>query len=418
MISRGCRGVPGALLAVMVAFAPAWALAPSAWAAGPSTDSAEPSAPEAPGAGPPRPIGYGFSLFSYAEMGATFSLHGSSRGIPGATSTGTTNLFRDYDVYDGYTFNMAEWSLVRAPDEAFPLGMGLTLTAGEDARKNHSIGMLRDEDDQFPFRNTPWFDVQEAYVSARIPLGAGVVVRAGKFVSTLGYEVIESPMDLNYSRGYLFTFATPQTLTGAVASYKFAEWLSAVGGIVLGWDRSDTGNDAPSGAAQVTLTPLEQLPITFGFIVGPERSGDRTPTRLLLDLTASYTPVPRVTLAVELLYLWQANDAFLTAQGSDRSAQSYGIAAYAAYDVFKDLRLAARQEWFNDADGTRTATAGGVTLFSTTGTVQYHVWKGLFARGEYRHDSATEKVFGCWPEQPCRHTSQDTLSASVYYRFF
>ena len=81
----------------------------------------------------------------------------------------------------------------------------MVLSAGQDARKNHSIGVLRSETDVFPFRNTPWFDLQEAYVSARIPIGEGPVIKVGKFV-------------LNCSRGYLFTLATPLNRETPLAS--------------------------------------------------------------------------------------------------------------------------------------------------------------------------------------------------------
>ena len=70
---------------------------------------------------------------------------------------------------------------------------------------------------------------------------------------------------------------------------------------------------------------------------------------------------------------------FLSSQGlGDKSASWYGIAAYAAYDFLKDFRVALRQEWFNDVDGVRTGTVDGVTLFSTTATLQYNIWKGLY----------------------------------------
>jgi hypothetical protein len=95
-----------------------------------------------------------------------------------------------------------------------------------------------------------------------------------------------------------------------------------------------------------------------------------------------------------------------------------GIAAYVAYDFLKDFRVALRQEWFKDVDGVRTGTVGGVTLFSTTATLQYKIWKGLFARGEYRHDNANVPEFDCRPDTACRQKSQDTLSVSLYYKFF
>jgi hypothetical protein len=36
--------------------------------------------------------------------------------------------------------------------------------------------------------------------------------------------------------------------------------------------------------------------------------------------------------------------------------------------------VALRQEWFNDVDVARTATVDGVTLFSTTATLQYNTF--------------------------------------------
>jgi putative OmpL-like beta-barrel porin-2 len=64
------------------------------------------------------------------------------------------------------------------------------------------------------------------------------------------------------------------------------------------------------------------------------------------------------------------------------------------------------------------ATTDGVTLFSTTATLQYNIWKGLYGRGEYRHDSADQFVFGCRPNNACKSKSQDTLSLSLFYEFF
>ena len=50
--------------------------------------------------------------------------------------------------------------------------------------------------------------------------------------------------------------------------------------------------------------------------------------------------------------------------------------------------------------------------------MQYNIWKSLFTRGQYRHDSANEAVYGCRPATGCLKKSQDTLSVSLYYKFF
>jgi hypothetical protein len=130
------------------------------------------------------------------------------------------------------------------------------VTAGIDSQKNHSLGIFRDIDDTFAFRNTKKYDLQEAYVSARLPIGSGLTLKGGKFVTLLGYEVIESPNNLNFSRGYLFEFAIPLTNTGGLVSYTFSEQFNMTAGVVLGWDNSRNNNDAVSFTGQFATTPL------------------------------------------------------------------------------------------------------------------------------------------------------------------
>ena len=119
---------------------PVWAQTPAPAPATPAPS--EEKTTEQKEAAKPKTLWDEFKLFSYIEMGATFNLHGGSKGVPGATSDGWTNTLRLYDIDQGYTFNMAEFSIKRDPDEAFPFGMGLVLTAGQDSQKNHSIGIL------------------------------------------------------------------------------------------------------------------------------------------------------------------------------------------------------------------------------------------------------------------------------------
>jgi hypothetical protein len=76
----------------------------------------------------------------------------------------------------GYVENSFVWNLgrtgrggsghgVKDPSDRYRFGYGLVLTAGIDSQKNHAVGIFRDGDDSFPFRNTEKFDLQEAYAS-------------------------------------------------------------------------------------------------------------------------------------------------------------------------------------------------------------------------------------------------------------
>src|SRR6266480_1993904 len=359
-------------------------------------------------------------LFSYIENSATFNLTGSGRG--------GVNELRVYDDHEGYTFNVAEWSLKKDPSERYRFGYGLVLTAGIDSQKNHSIGIFRDEDDAFPFRNTAKFDLQEAYVSGLVPLGSGLTVKGGKFVSLLGYEVVESPNNLNFSRGYLFSLATPLAHTGALLSYTLTEWLSVAAGAVLGWDDAKNVNGRPSYTGQFAFTPVKDLAASLNWIVGPEQIDNDSHQRYVLDGVLGYTGFKSWTLALNVDYGREDKDTLITSLGTRKNTDAtwWGWAAHAAYDWTDKLRTSLRQEFFRDADGARTGFGSALDLWSTTATIQYKIWKGLVGRLEYRHDAADERAFQVRYARPDRTAdgllprsrSLDTISISVYYLFF
>ena len=354
-------------------------------------------------------------FFSYIENSYTFNPTGAGRDA--------TNELRLYDFDEGYTFNIAEFSIKKDPSEKWPFGFGLVATAGIDSQKNHAIGIFRSDTDIFAFRNTSKYDLQEAYVSGLIPLGSGLTLKVGKFVTLLGYEVIESPNNLNFSRSLLFAFAIPLTHVGALASYPVTDWLSVSAGPVVGWDVANDNNDKLSWTGQIAVSPLKDLTTNFQWITGPEqfKQGEQ---RTVFDLVVNYTGIKNLTLGLNYDYGWEDDEASLLASGtrSNADASWWGWAAYAAYDWTEKLRTALRLEYFKDADGIRTlgvAAGSKVSLYELTATVQYKIWKGLVGRLEYRHDNADEKVFKIrTPGLVPTSSSLDTISLSLHYAFF
>src|SRR5262245_30998166 len=165
-----------------------------------------PTAPE----GQPRSYLEELMLFSYVENSYVITL--------GKEGRGDVNNLRFYDHDEEYTFNAAEFSLKKDASERYWLGYGVVLTAGLDSQKNHSLGIFRSTSDQGPFfRNTAKVDLAEAYGSILIPLGEGLTIKGGKWATLIGYEVYESPKNLNFSRSFLYTLGTPYTHTGMLA---------------------------------------------------------------------------------------------------------------------------------------------------------------------------------------------------------
>jgi len=355
------------------------------------------------------------TLFAYIENSYVWNL--------GHTGRDDVNELRLYDFDAGYSFNMAEFSIKKDPTELRPWGFGLVLTGGLDAQKNHAIGIFRDDDDTFPFRNTTKVDLQEAYGSYKFDVGSGLTLKAGKFVTLLGYEVIEGPNNLNFSRSFLFGFAIPLTHVGALASYSPVEWLSVTAGPVVGWDVADDNNDAMSVMGQIAFTGVKDLTTAVNFITGPEQFDKKTNPRTVIDLTANYTGIKNLTLGANFDYGWEVDEASLAGtRSSSTNAVWWGYAGYVAYDWTEQLRTSFRGEYFRDADGARTLAVGAgapVSLWEVTATVQYKIWKGLVGRVEFRHDQADEKVFKIrTPGLVPTSKSQDTITLALHYLFF
>src|SRR5438477_3230393 len=204
-------------------------------------------------------------LFSYVENSYVANL--------GRTGRGNVNELRFYDHDNGYTFNAAEFNIKKDPSERYRLGWGVVITGGMDSQKNHSLGIFRDSDDGGPFfRNTAKYDLAEAYLSYLVPVGEGLTLKAGKWATLIGYEVYESPKNLNFSRSFLYTLGTPYFHTGLLATYPVTKWFSVTAGFTNGWDNADNNNGHLRPTGNFAFTPTDKLSATVSWFVGPEQN--------------------------------------------------------------------------------------------------------------------------------------------------
>ena len=195
--------------------------------------------------GQPKAYHEEIMLFSYVENSYVANL--------GRTGRGNVNELRFYDHDNGYTFNAAEFSIKKDPSERYRLGWGVVITGGMDSQKNHSLGIFRDSDDGGPFfRNTAKYDLAEAYLSYLVPVGEGLTLKAGKWATLIGYEVYESPKNLNFSRSFLYTLGTPYFHTGLLATYPADEIRNGKRAVEL----AKNATALPGGEAPLVLRTL------------------------------------------------------------------------------------------------------------------------------------------------------------------
>jgi hypothetical protein len=281
-----------------------------------------------------------------------------------------------------------------------------------------------------------WADFQEFYAQYLAPVGHGLKIQVGQINSLVGYEVVESPYDANYSRSWLFGLGQPFTTRGARISYEFNKQVSlSVGAIgYINSARADTNFD-PLVEYALAISPTEKVRLTVYGVAGPRDGPTGTPggTLFLAGGFVSLHLSDRTSAVIESYYANQSNSSTISA---GRNARWDGVAAYLIHDITKEWGVRLRGEIFEDASGmvtcqgtteyqpranvcfgaTSSAPAPAVaqTLWEFTGTLQYKPFASLVTRLEYRYDKSNQNVF----QVGGRATSyQPTLSLDVIYLF-
>ena len=312
----------------------------------------------------------------------------------------------DLRVFDhksnSFTFDLAQILFTKdAPLGG--VGYRLKLSAGETAKFIHSKGLGEGDDP---------FDLTEAYIDYLAPVGRGLKLRFGKFVTMHGAEVIEAKDNMNYSRSFLFNYAIPFTHTGLMAGYAFSDQVSANLYLVNGWDNTSDNNNGKTVGLTLGYNPMEQIGLIFNLMYGPEKDSNISSSqplqsssdkRFLFDWVGTFKPVKNLTLVVNTDYATEEHSA---ADGN--TAKWYGIAGYAKYDFSDLLSGTIRAEYFNDKDGLRTGTAQ--KLKEITFTPEFRVAKSIIIRPEYRHDWSDQQSFDSGSRK-----SQDTIALGVMY---
>ena len=196
-----------------------------------------------------------------------------------------------------------------------------------------------------------WADFQEFYVQYIAPIGKGLNVQLGQINTLIGYEVVESPHNPNYSRSWLFGLGQPFTTRGGRASYEFTKQVSLSVG-VISFINSARGNSRhdPLVESALTITPSERIKVTLYGLAGPRpgATGTAGGNILLAGGFASLHATEQTSLVIESYYANQANSSMISTSGN---ARWNGVAAYVIHDFTAQWGLRVRGELFEDAGG-------------------------------------------------------------------
>jgi hypothetical protein len=305
---------------------------------------------------------------------------------------------------NGFAFNMAELILDKTPEAStMESRLGYHVAAGYGQAAKVVNGS-----DNTGFGDGSNFFLKEAYMSYLAPVGKGLTVTVGKFVTNAGAEVIETAPNWNYSHSLLFYYAIPFFHFGAKAAYTFSPKWSANLSLMNGWNNTiinhnavlDTGViGASSGltyGATVAFTPNSKWSAYENYYVGPVTLGFKASGatdnswKHLSDTVIGFTPNSK--------WAFQINGDYGLVNTS-RSTIWWGLAGYGRYTFSPKTNFAVRYEYIGDPDGFLGLLLDPFGGFSTghaqevTGTLSHNFTSNLLTRLEYRYDFASSPIF-------------------------
>lgn len=333
--------------------------------------SAQQPAPAPQPAGPPTwsagPIDFSGLVDVYYSWNAN---HPQNLGSCNTPATCGNQLYNFNIQPNQFSLNMLKLSASHAPDPVgfqvdFGFGRAFDIIAAGDRAPDI-------------FRN-----IEQAYASFKPAKLHGFEVDFGKFVTSDGAEVIETPNNWNYSRSLLFAWAIPYYHFGLRTSFPIGKHFT--GGVMLvnGWNNVEDNNTGKTVMFTGALT-FKKFTWYNNYHTGPEHADTNKGWRSLYDTTLQLTPTSKVSAYINYDY------------GQDRSAFTpstlstwTGIAGALHFQATGKWSVTPRVEWFSDRDGFSTGTAQHVKEVTMTG--EYKMLEGLLARLEYRYD---------WSDQP------------------
>ena len=258
--------------------------------------------------------------------------------------------------------------------------------------------------------------IQHASVGWVAPVGKGLRIDAGKFVTHIGGETIEGIKNNNLSHGFLYSYAIPFQDTGFRMNYPWTDKFYTEVYVLRGWNvtTGDNNREITAGPS-IGWLPNSWFNLYLNYLVGPEQRNVEKNLRHLIDFQVFFnTPVPKLNLL--LFGDWGFEDSAVGSGTQD--AVWHGLGGVVRYQLTDHLEPAMRLEYLHDEDG--FATGVDQNLYGLTLTLNYKmaIKKGfnLLIRPEYRFDKTSENFFSNRSTFRSK-TTQHTIGVATYVYF-
>ncbi len=390
--------------------------------------------------------GSGIKVSGYVDTSYLVNLadRDNNAGAAPASGASVQNTGRAFDrQFNSFNLNAVKLTIEKDKDTSkFPAGFRVDTIYGEDANVISGAGGLGDSTLQ----------IEQAYITLGAPIGNGIDIKVGKMVTLLGYEVIESPANWQFSRSDAFRLS-PLTQNGVTLGYKWNDYLTSTVGIINGIDSGTDGTLAPTGAGNRNTdfsfvgrldvagpkTSLGEFNAFVAAICGNDaatpatRTGTAAAAASGLNGVGSYIwniggtwnkpfDIKALGLGVDYLYRNDTVNTAAFAAGSptpNATIDASALSFYGKWDWNKWLTTSGRLSYSVYKNANQRNNAGAIVAgeslgafavpttlaaggflpqttdtFSYTLTQAFNVWKDTLVRLEWRHDWTTTGAVG------------------------
>ncbi|WP_242524347.1 outer membrane beta-barrel protein [Methylacidiphilum caldifontis] len=349
-----------------------------------------------------------------AQQTAQIPTRMDSDGIAG----GGWNLNQVYLVLEKPLSELNDWQA----------GFRTDLMVGQDAASmgmpDNLVGLSSPNSNGLAL-NISSFLLAQAYAQFRVPVGNGIDLKMGKFMSPFAFELMERPANVNFSYGLIFSNLIPEILVGFEAIYPFSSSLELTLGITDGGFNTARGgfpffgevNNEPFSSLFLGSlryeSPKKNALISSSLLIGPnganppgfglyplfagagvfrESPYNRSAPFVLGDIYGSWIPQAshdRLLVAFEFTGGFYNRGVALPSDPlvQRASANWYGASLWMKYQLTALFSIAFRQDWIEGSNNEILYQHVGRTdIWSSTLTFRIDLWENMMLRVEGRMD--------------------------------
>jgi len=299
---------------------------------------------------------------------------------------------RTFDVHsNSFTLSLAEIELEKIPDKG-GVGFKFDMAFGDTQNiYNDTIIAATGANSLSQFDKT----FQQASISYLAPIGKGLRLDFGKFVTHIGGETIESIKNANFSHSFFYTYGIPFQDTGLRVHYDFNDKLYTEAYVLNGWNVGFDINRGKTYGYTVSYT-VPKYAIVANWLGGPEQPNNSSNWRNLGDFQFYYNPTAkfRTMTNIDVAHEGQAIATGIR-EHPHANATWDGVAEVLRYRATTNFDPSFRFEWYRDPQGFTTGVPCNMLGF--TATFDYFLGSGpigkILVRPEFRYDHMTAPFF-------------------------